>query len=197
MAGEQSGHLDSVLENLATYTERRYDSSRNVEMAMFYPAVLFLLAIGIVGALLVYVVPDIVHVFENTGQKLPWLTAALIGLSEFVRGYAWLLALLGVAAFFVARWLSQQPDFRLEWDRRKFDVPLVRRITRANNSSRYASTLSILTLVRRAARRSDDDRGRSGRQYVAEEAPDGSDEARQRRVELARCARSPQATFRR
>ncbi len=49
------------------------------------------------------------------------------------------------AVFFV-RWLSQQPDIRLEWDRRKFDVPLVRRITRANNSSRYASTLSILTL---------------------------------------------------
>jgi len=146
MAGEQSGHLDSVLENLAGYTERRYDSSRNVEMAMFYPAILFLLAIGIVGALLVYVVPDIVHVFENTGQQLPWLTAALIGLSEFVRGYGWLLALLGGAGFFFARWLSRQPDFRLEWDRRKFRVPLVRRITRANNSSRYASTLSILTL---------------------------------------------------
>jgi general secretion pathway protein F len=146
MAGEQSGHLDSVLENLASYTERRYDSSRNVEMAMFYPAVLFLLAVGIVGALLVYVVPDIVHVFENTGQQLPWLTAALISVSEFVRGYGWLLALLGVGAFFGARWLSKQPDFRLEWDRRKFEVPLVRRITRANNSSRYASTLSILTL---------------------------------------------------
>ncbi len=46
MAGEQSGHLDSVLENLANYTERRYESTRNVEMAMFYPAILFLLAVG-------------------------------------------------------------------------------------------------------------------------------------------------------
>src|SRR5262249_25334834 len=78
MAGEQSGHLDSVLENLATYTERRYDSTRNVQMALFYPVILFLLAVAIVGGLLVYVVPDIVHVFENTGQKLPWLTSALI-----------------------------------------------------------------------------------------------------------------------
>jgi general secretion pathway protein F len=146
MAGEQSGHLDSVLENLAGYTERRYESTRNVEMAMFYPVILFLLAVAIVGALLVYVVPDIVHVFENTGQKLPWLTAALIGLSEFVRGYAWLILIVVVGAVFLVRWLAQQPDIRLEWDRRKFEVPLVRRITRANNSSRYASTLSILTL---------------------------------------------------
>ena len=189
MAGEQSGHLDSVLENLASYTERRYDSSRNVEMAMFYPAILFLLAVGIVGALLVYVVPDIVHVFENTGQKLPWLTAALIGVSEFVRGYGWLLALLAVGVFFGARWLSQQPDFRLEWDRRKFEVPLVRRITRANNSSRYASTLSILTLVRSSSGRSHDDRCRSGRQYVAQETPDGGDKARERRIEFAGGAR--------
>jgi general secretion pathway protein F len=146
MAGEQSGHLDSVLENLATYTERRYDSTRNVQMALFYPVILFLLAIAIVGGLLVYVVPDIVHVFENTGQKLPWLTAALIATSEFVRGYAWLLGLAIVGAVLAVRWLSQQPDVRLEWDRRKFETPLVRRITRANNASRYASTLSILTL---------------------------------------------------
>ncbi len=145
-AGEQSGHLDAVLENLAGYTERRYDSSRNVEMAMYYPVILMLLALGIVGALLVYVVPDIVKVFESSEQELPWLTAALIGLSEFVRGYGWLL-LLGIAgAAVLIRWLAQQPDIRLEWDRRKFSVPLVRRITRTNNSSRYASTLSILTL---------------------------------------------------
>jgi general secretion pathway protein F len=146
MAGEQSGHLDSVLENLAAYTERRYDSARNVEMALAYPVVLLVLAFTIVGALLVYVVPDIVHVFEGTGQKLPFLTAALIGLSEFVRGYAWLLLLGAVGLAFLIRWLFRQPDFRLEWDRRKFDVPIVRRVTRANNSSRYASTLSILTL---------------------------------------------------
>jgi len=146
MAGEQSGHLDSVLENLAGYTERRYESARNVEMALFYPVILFVLAVAIVGALLVYVVPDIVHVFENTGQKLPWLTAALIATSEFVRAYAWLLAIVVAAGVFFVRWLARQPDVRLEWDRRKFEVPLVARITRASNASRYASTLSILTL---------------------------------------------------
>jgi general secretion pathway protein F len=144
-AGEQSGHLDAVLNNLADYTERVFESRRNVEMALFYPVVLFMLAVGIVGALLVYVVPDIVRVFENTGQDLPFLTAALIGTSEFVRAYAWLLLALIVAGAFAARWLFQQPDFRLEWDRRQLSMPLIRRLTRSSNAARYASTLSILT----------------------------------------------------
>ncbi|NJN51900.1 MAG: type II secretion system inner membrane protein GspF [Gammaproteobacteria bacterium] len=144
-AGEQSGHLDRVLSNLADYTERLYESRRNVEMAMFYPVLLFLLAVGIVGALLVYVVPDIVKVFDNTGQELPWLTAALIGASEFVRGYAWFLLAAAAAAVFFVRWLFKQPDFRLSWDHRQLHLPLVKRFTRASNSARYAATLSILT----------------------------------------------------
>jgi general secretion pathway protein F len=145
-AGEQSGHLDLVLSNLADYTERRFESRRNVEMALMYPIVLFCLALLIVGGLLGYVVPDIVRVFENTGGELPWLTAALIASSDFVRGYWWLLLAMLAAVVFGARWLLRQPDVRLEWDRRKLSTPLVKRITRANSSSRYASTLSILTL---------------------------------------------------
>jgi general secretion pathway protein F len=145
-AGEQSGHLDRVLENLADYTERRFDSRRNVEMAMLYPVVLFVLAIVIVGALLIYVVPDIVRVFDTTDQALPWLTRALIGTSEFVAGYVLWLALGAVLAALGVRWLLLQPQVRLAWHKRQLELPLVRRITRSSNASRYASTLSILTL---------------------------------------------------
>jgi general secretion pathway protein F len=145
-AGEQSGHLDRVLANLADYTERRFDSKRNVEMAMLYPVVLFALALVIVGGLLVYVVPDIVRVFDTTDQALPLLTRALIGTSEFVAGYVlWLL--LGVVAIVLgARWFLSKPHVRLAWHRKQLDLPLVRRIVRTANASRYASTLSILTL---------------------------------------------------
>jgi general secretion pathway protein F len=144
-AGEQSGYLDKVLENLADYTERRFESRRNVEMALLYPVVLFLLAISIVGGLLVYVVPDIVRVFENTGQALPFLTSTLISISAFLRTYFWLLLLLAIGVVFGIRWALAQPDLRLAWDHRKLDLPLVRRIIRSGNASRYASTLSILT----------------------------------------------------
>ena len=67
-AGEQSGFLDRVLENLATYLEAQFESGRDVEMALVYPIVLFPGgALGIVGALMVYVVPDMVGVLERHG----------------------------------------------------------------------------------------------------------------------------------
>jgi general secretion pathway protein F len=144
-AGEQSGHLDAVLENLADYQERQFESRRDVEMAMLYPIVLTLLAFAIVGALMVYVVPDMVGVLVNMGQELPLSTRFLIGASEFTRDYWWLLIAAVAAVVFGIRWLLAQPGIRLAWDRQKLSIPLVSRITRAGNAARYANTLSILT----------------------------------------------------
>jgi len=144
-AGEQSGHLDKVLDNLADYQERQFESRRDVEMAMLYPLVLTLLAFGIVGALMVYVVPDMVGVLENMGQTLPWSTRFLIGASEITRDYWWLMGLTLVAAVTGVRWLLAQPGIRLSWDRQKLSLPLLSRIGRSSNAARYANTLSILT----------------------------------------------------
>ena len=144
-AGEQSGYLDSVLENLADYLERQFESTRNVEMALFYPVTLLVLAFAIVGALMVYVIPDMISVIEDTGQKLPWFTVLLIGMTDALRDYWWAI-LLGIAAIvFGVRWLLAQPAMKLAWDRRKFSLPLFGRITRSANAARYANTLSILT----------------------------------------------------
>lgn len=144
-SGEQSGHLDSVLENLADYQERQFESRRDVEMAMLYPVLLTLLAFGIVGALMLYVVPDMVGVIENMGQELPMSTRVLIALSEAAQAYWWLFGLLVVAGVVGGRWLLAQPDIRLAWDRQKLRLPLLSRISRASNAARYANTLSILT----------------------------------------------------
>jgi general secretion pathway protein F len=144
-AGEQSGHLDKVLDNLANYTERQFEARRDVEMAMLYPAVLTLLAFGIVGALMVYVVPDMVSVLENMGQGLPASTRFLIATSELARDYWWaLIALVGLVVAGI-QWALAQPPIRLAWDRQKLFMPLVSRITRSSNAARYANTLSILT----------------------------------------------------
>jgi len=144
-AGEQSGHLDKVLENLADYQERTFESRRDVEMAMLYPVVLTLLAFGIVGALMLYVVPDMVGVIENMGQELPTSTRVLIALSEWTQAYWWLLAILAVAGVVGVRWLLAQPNIRLAWDRQKLSMPFISRITRSSNAARYANTLSILS----------------------------------------------------
>lgn len=144
-AGEQSGFLDKVLENLATYSERQFESGRDVEMALVYPIVLFFLALVIVGALVVYVVPDMVGVLEGMGRELPAMTQFLINVSEFLRDYWWAL-LLGVAASVVTvRTLLARPAVKARWDQRKLGLPLFGRVTRGAQSAQYANTLSILT----------------------------------------------------
>ena len=90
-AGEQSGYLDNVLENLADYQERQFSATRNVEMALVYPVVLLGLAFLIVGALMVYVVPEMVTVIVDTGQQLPWFTVVLIQMTEILSAYWWLM----------------------------------------------------------------------------------------------------------
>jgi len=144
-AGEQSGFLDKVLENLADYEERQFSATRNVEMAMIYPAVLLTMAVLIISGLMVYIVPDMVNVIVDTGQQLPWFTTMLIGITDLMANYWWLLIIVIALSVLVLRWLLAQPRMRLRWDRMKFDMPLIQRITRSANAARYTNTLSILT----------------------------------------------------
>lgn len=144
-AGEQSGYLHAVLDNLAEHTEQRFESVRNVQMALFYPVLLFVVSIGIISGLMVYVVPKIVGVFERTGSELPFLTAALIDISGFLRGNWWIIMIVVVGAVVLARWLLRQAEFRLGWDHRKLKLPIAGKVARSGNASRYASTLAILS----------------------------------------------------
>jgi general secretion pathway protein F len=143
-AGEQSGHLDPVLERLADYTEGRQQLRQRVSHALIYPIILTVLAITIVSGLLIYVVPKVVGVFENTGQALPIFTRMLIAGSDFLRDYGFVvLALLALGAFVFSRMLRQLA-FRRRWHRFVLRLPLVGRLARGVNTARFTRTLSIL-----------------------------------------------------
>ena len=144
-AGEQSGHLDTVLERLADYTEGRQELRQKVTNAMIYPIVLTVLAISIVTLMLVFVVPKVVRVFTNTGQELPWLTTALIALSEFLQNYGLaLLVALSIGAWIAHRMLKK-PGPRRARDRFLLRLPVIGRLVRGINTARFTRTLSILT----------------------------------------------------
>ncbi len=143
-AGEQSGHLDGVLERLADYTESRQRLRQQVAGALGYPAVLVLLSLLIVALMMTYVVPRVVTVFETSGQALPPLTVALMSISDFMASHG-LLLLAGIAgAVFVFRRLLRNEGPRLRWDRFKLRLPLVGRLSRALNTARFTRTLAIL-----------------------------------------------------
>lgn len=143
-AGEQSGHLEVVLERLADYTESRQQLGQKIQLALFYPAMLTILAISVVVLLLTYVVPQVVEVFANIGQELPVLTRALIAVSDFMREYGlFILLLLGIG-FGVFMWLLRNPGPRRQWHRILLRLPLVARLVRGLNTARFARTFSIL-----------------------------------------------------
>lgn len=144
-AGEQSGHLDAVLERLADYTENRQVLQQRISNAMVYPVLLTVVCLGIVALLLGYVVPEVVRVFEAGDRALPILTQILIALSDFIRGWWWAIAAVVAASVFgFRRWL-QVPGARRRFDQFKLRIPVFGRITRGNNAARFARTFAILT----------------------------------------------------
>jgi general secretion pathway protein F len=111
---------------------------------MIYPIILTLLATLIVVGLLVYVVPDIVRVFESSRQQLPLLTRALIAVSGFVKTIGPWLLLLGVVAGFLVRPLLKKEATRYRLHKFQLRLPLFGSLVKGANAARFASTLSIL-----------------------------------------------------
>ena len=144
-AGEQSGFLSEVLENLADYIERQYEAAKGVQSALTYPIVLLIFAFLMVSGLMVYVVPDMVAVIIESGQELPLATQILIRINEVVANFWWLIVGFGFSIFVITRWLLRSPKPRLLWDKAKFSLPLITRITKNSNAAGYTNTLSILT----------------------------------------------------
>jgi len=144
-AGEQSGRLDQVLARLADYSEARDALNQKVWAALAYPLLLSVVAVAIVAGLLAYVVPQIVGVFVQMHQKLPWPTRALIALSDFVKAWGWLLLIAVIAAAIGGRLALRAEQARLAWHRLLLRLPLIGRLTRAANTARCTRTLALLT----------------------------------------------------
>ncbi len=143
-AGESSGKLDGVLERLADYVERRHVLQQKVLVAAIYPAFLVVFSIGIVTALLTYVVPKIVAVFADLDAELPLLTRGLIALSEFLREYGLGLLVLGAVALIAFGQAMRSDEFKRRVHRMNLRLPLVGPLIRANNTGRFTRTLGIL-----------------------------------------------------
>ena len=143
-AGERSGRLADVLARLADYTEEREQLRGKVGLAFVYPLLVTIVAVTVVTGLLVYVVPQVVQVFQNTNQQLPFLTRALIGLSHFLRVYGGLVVIALVAAVVAIRAALAVPRLRALWHARLLRLPIVGALARGLNTARLAATLAIL-----------------------------------------------------
>lgn len=144
-AGEATGELSQVMSRLADYTESRQALQQKVGLAFVYPAIVTGVALLVVGGLLVYVVPQVVSVFQQSHQTLPLLTRLMIALSDGLQATWPYLIALALASVFGARLILQREEIRHQWHRQLLRLPVIGRLVRGVNAARMASTLAILT----------------------------------------------------
>ena len=143
-AGAETGRLAEVLARLADYLEAREALRQKVVLALIYPAIVTVIAFAVIAVLLTYVVPQVVSVYQQSRQALPWLTQALIAASAFFRatGWLWLAAFAGGAVAFALA--LRRTAFRARWHAFVLRLPVAGRLARSLDTARFASTLAIL-----------------------------------------------------
>ena len=144
-AGEKSGHLDTILNRLADYTEQRQEMRSKLMQAMIYPIMLTTVAIGVISLLLALVVPQVVEQFEHMSQELPWATRVLIVLSDFVRSYGLIVVAAIIGSILLFKHRLKNKDFQMKIHRRILNMAVFGKVARGLNTARFARTLSILT----------------------------------------------------
>jgi general secretion pathway protein F len=143
-AGEQSGSLAVVLERLADDLEERQALKAKLIGASLYPAIVTLVAIVIVLFLVGYVVPQVANVFAGTKRALPFLTVAMLAISDFVRNYGWAMLIALILLGIFGKIALARPAIREKFDAAFLTLPLVGRLARGYNAARFAGTLAML-----------------------------------------------------
>ena len=144
-AGEKSGHLDTVLERLADYTEQRQQTKSKIQQASVYPIMLMVVAFTVVYFLLTSVVPKIVSQFDRLGGELPASTQFMIAVSDFLSDFGLPMLVLILLSGVVFQRLVKQEKFRYKYHQTLLKMPLIGKVARGLNTARFARTLSILT----------------------------------------------------
>ncbi len=147
-AGESSGTLPTILDRLANLLERQAEIRGKLITALAYPAILAIVALGVVTALMMFVVPQVVEQFDTVGQELPLLTRMVIILSDFLVGWWWVMLIALVVAGLVGWRLLKDPSIRLSFDSWLLRIPLIGRLLRDLHAARMARTLGTMVASR-------------------------------------------------
>jgi general secretion pathway protein F len=143
-AGAETGRLADVLARLADYLEAREALRQKVVLALIYPAIVTVISFAVIAVLVTYVVPQVVSVYQQSRQTLPWLTQALITSSAFFRATGWLWLLILGAAIVGFTFANRAAAFRMKWHALLLRLPVAGRLARSLETARFASTLAIL-----------------------------------------------------
>lgn len=143
-AGEASGTLEKVLERLTSFMDAQAKLRGKVSSALAYPILMIIIGVSLISVLMVAVVPNVVSIFQSMNEALPWYTSLLIGTSDFLSGYWWiLLPTIVVSIYFFRRW-TKTPNGKLKWHNFLLKMPIFGKLVQMIAVARFARTLATL-----------------------------------------------------
>ena len=142
--GEVSGTIDSIMQRLADYYERDYKIKQKIKSAMTYPAILAVLTVAVIVLLIVKILPMFTDILGQMGEGLPFITAALIGVSDFFVGNILLIMALVLALLVVIRYFSKSAVGRYWIDGFKLTATGLKNVCLKIITARFARSMSIL-----------------------------------------------------
>ena len=143
-SGEESGSLNDVLANVADFLEKDQDMRARIFAALAYPGLMAIVGFATIFILVTFVVPRIANMFVEMGQQLPLVTRILIGVSDFVRAYWFLLAIFIAGAVFLFKTGSSNPAGKNKIDKIKLKIPVFGDLLKDTELARFSRTLSML-----------------------------------------------------
>jgi type IV pilus assembly protein PilC len=143
-AGEAGGILDTILQRISSYIEDSVKLKAAVKSALVYPVSVISIAVLVVGALLKFVVPIFANLFVGLGVELPASTAFVIGLSNFVGKFWWMMGAGLVALVFGIKQIRKGPEGRMFFDRLLLKLPVFGLVLRKIAVARFTRTLGTL-----------------------------------------------------
>ena len=141
--GEQTGNLHVVLKQTAGYMERENASLKKVGMALIYPAILLLIAAGVVTILITFTLPPLIEMFSEFDAELPLVTRILMSITGFFSSYILYLAAIVIGVVALAVWYIRRPTGRQKLDRLQLRIPLIGQIVSKREISHFSHTMSI------------------------------------------------------
>lgn len=143
-AGEESGDLQSAFQRMADYFERMNKTHESVVSALTYPAFVIFVAVIVIGIIMGYAVPSLTGMFESLGTELPWVTRALIGMSNFFQKYLLVIIALLALVFFAVRLYGTTEKGGPTLAKLQLQLPVIGSVVRMSNASQFAHTMSTL-----------------------------------------------------
>lgn len=143
-SGEISGKMEETLENIADQIQKNIQFESNIRSAMVYPIIVFITVILATIAVMLFIVPRFISIFDSLGSDIPFITKILIDASSFIQNYWWaLISIVALGGFMFQNW-KQSENGKRQWDMLLLNIPVFKGLINDVQTTRIATNFATL-----------------------------------------------------